>query len=148
MISSIECLTPGPVFDKIECWSSPSKVYLCEEAVAIKAYVCLFQSRQSTWNQSAFIAALRCFTAWRGKPSLTMVQTSPVPPKEIYDFLNERKTQGDISEGQCIEWRFIPERAPHSGALWDAVVKSIKFHFKRIVGNAKLTFEELTTILT
>ena len=66
-------------------------------------------------------------------------------------FFEKQKAQGDISEfcsTRCIEWRFIPERAPHFGGLWEAAVKSMKFHFKRIVGNTKLTFEELTTILT
>ena len=41
-----------------------------------------------------------------------------------------------------------PERAPHFGGLWEAAVKSMKFHLKHVVANTKFTFEEFTTILT
>ena len=78
-----------------------------------------------------------------------MELTSPV----LIGYMNsstKQKTQGEISHfcsAQCIEWKFIPERAAHFGGLWNAAVKSMKFHFKRIVSNVKLIFEELTTIL-
>lgn len=46
-----------------------------------------------------------------------------------------------------IEWHMIPAHAPHFGGLWEAGVKSTKFHLKRVLGDAKLTFEEFTTIV-
>ena len=33
------------------------------------------------------------------------------------------------------------------GGIWEAAVKSMKFHLKRVVGMQKLTFEELMTVL-
>ena len=33
------------------------------------------------------------------------------------------------------------------GGIWEAEVKSMKFHLRRFVGNTKLTFEEFCTLL-
>ncbi|EZA51184.1 hypothetical protein X777_10251 [Ooceraea biroi] len=33
------------------------------------------------------------------------------------------------------------------GGLWEAGVKSCKFHLRRVIGESLLTFEELTTVL-
>ena len=70
---------------------------------------------------------------------------------ELADFLEKQRTAGDIPDfctTQSIRWNFIPERTPHFGGLWESAVKSVKLHLKRIVGEARLTFEELTTVLT
>ena len=64
---------------------------------------------------------------------------------ELIRFLEEQKAQGAISEFCSIEWKFIPEHAPHFGDLWEA---AMKYHLKRVITDTKLTFEELTTVLT
>ncbi|GFS68825.1 integrase catalytic domain-containing protein [Trichonephila clavipes] len=37
--------------------------------------------------------------------------------------------------------------SPSFGGLWESCVKSIKYHLRRVVGNARLTHEELSTVL-
>ena len=38
-------------------------------------------------------------------------------------------------------------RPPHFGGLWEAAVKSFKVHLRRVIGEARLTYDELTTKL-
>ena len=110
----------------------------------------------SDLTSDAFIASLRRFIARRGKPTLlwsdhgTNFVGASRELKEFIDFLKQQKSQGDISQfcsSQNIQWKFIPEHAPHFGGIWEAAVKSAKVQLRRIISNVKLTFEEFTTVL-
>ena len=70
--------------------------------------------------------------------------------KDLYSYLKNSQVELAINKycsDQDIQWTHIPEHAPHFGGLWEAAVKSIKRHFRRIIGNVRLTFEELATVL-
>jgi hypothetical protein len=45
-------------------------------------------------------------------------------------------------------WHFIPWISHHFGGLWEAGVKSLKYHWKRIVSKSLLAFEEFSTLIT
>lgn len=45
------------------------------------------------------------------------------------------------------EWKFNPAGAPHFGGRWEAGVKCVKYHLKRVMGNTVLTYEEFSTVL-
>ena len=68
----------------------------------------------------------------------------------LHTLLGNAQTEHVIDKfyvDQGIEWSFVPQHAPHFGGLWEAAVKSLKLHLRRIVGDVRLTFEELATIL-
>lgn len=98
-----------------------------------------------------YLSALRRFMSRRGKPSYIYSDngTSFVGAyNELGKFLKENNSSlsGDIaSEG--INFSFIPPYAPHFGGLWEAGIKSVKYHLKRVMGNCHLTYEELYTAL-
>ncbi|XP_063833936.1 uncharacterized protein LOC135083100 [Ostrinia nubilalis] len=61
-----------------------------------------------------------------------------------------RQSHSEIADFACshdIKFKLIPPYTPHFGGLWEAGVKSCKHHLLRTVGNAHLTFEEISTVL-
>lgn len=46
-----------------------------------------------------------------------------------------------------IEWHFNTPLASHQGGLWERAVQSMKYHFRRIMAEHVLTFEEMYTVL-
>ena len=164
-----ERVTPDAVFNNVGLdYAGP--VYLKQgsirKPVIVKAYVCIFVSLStkavhieavSDLTSEAFLACLRRFISRRGKPTLlwsdhgTNFVGAKRIIKELYEFLKESQTNqaiADFCSTQGIQWDFIPEHAPHFGGLWESAVKSLKTHLCRIVGNSRLNFEELTTVLS
>ncbi|XP_050076085.1 uncharacterized protein LOC126563480 [Anopheles maculipalpis] len=131
-----------------------------------KAYVCLFVCLQtraihlelvSDLTTDAFLASLRRFTSRRGYPKSIRSDnaTNFVGAKtELHElwlmFKKECTTKKIINycADNGIDWSFIPPRSPHFGGIWEAGVKQVKHHMKRIVGDRKLSYEELYTTLT
>lgn len=67
----------------------------------------------------------------------------------LYSYIvknNETISNFFVNEG--IVWQFIPPSSPHFGGLWEAVIKPVKHHLKRIMGEHVFTFEEVYTLLT
>ncbi|GBM05049.1 hypothetical protein AVEN_60235-1 [Araneus ventricosus] len=47
-----------------------------------------------------------------------------------------------------IKWKFSPSRSPNFGGLYEAGVKSFKYHFRRVMKNTKVSIEEILTIIS
>lgn len=131
---------------------------------SLKAYLCLFicfstkavhLEAVSDLSTEAFLAAFRRFLARRGRCShiYSDAGTNFIGAKTYFtdlqrfiastsynDYLsNKLATNG-------IEWHVNPPAAPHFGGLWEAGIKSVKFHLARTIGLQILTFEELATV--
>ena len=71
--------------------------------------------------------------------------------RELGQLLTERDFQATVTEflaNEKIAWPMIPANSPHFGGLWKASVKSTKKHLRRVIGDTRLIYEELYTILT
>ena len=65
---------------------------------------------------------------------------------ELAKLLGSKDLQNKI-EREKITWKFIPPRAPNFAGLWEAGIKSVKGHIKRVIGDNHLTYEEMYTLL-
>ncbi|XP_055309622.1 uncharacterized protein LOC129573263 [Sitodiplosis mosellana] len=64
--------------------------------------------------------------------------------------LNAKSIESDIVPKLAergIQWHFNPPHSPNFGGLWEANVKSTKYHLERIIEGTRLTYEELSTVL-
>ncbi|GFU28860.1 integrase catalytic domain-containing protein [Trichonephila clavipes] len=94
----------------------------------------------SDLTSQAFIAALKRFMARRGKCAKLFSDNG----KNFVGASNEIKKLLEIVRkpdeklanylaAEVIEWKFIPARSPNFGGLWEAAIKSCKYHLKRVV---------------
>ncbi|GBM30124.1 hypothetical protein AVEN_106805-1 [Araneus ventricosus] len=106
-----------------------------------------------------FIGALKRFIARRGKPSdiysdngTNFVGANNELRKILKDLFNKESTGKieDFIASEGIVWHFNPPHiaTPHFGGLWEAGIKSLKSHLKRVVGNTVLYTEEFSTLVT
>ncbi|XP_055714311.1 uncharacterized protein LOC129808557 [Phlebotomus papatasi] len=107
----------------------------------------------SSLSTEAYIATLRRFVARRGIPAFmysdngtTFVGTDN-ELKKLLKSTQFNEDVGNFMSSMEIKWCFQPPKAPHHGGLWEAVVKSCKYHLKRVVGLTPLNFEEMSTVL-
>ena len=70
--------------------------------------------------------------------------------REIHRQPQDEESSLEVTEfctSHKITWKFILERALHFGELWEATVKSLKSHLRKVLGEARLSFEEFSTVL-
>jgi len=72
-------------------------------------------------------------------------------PNYVTFFELQVRRRKEIANGvgnKGIRWHFNPPAAPHFGGIWEAAVKSVKHHLRRVIGETTLTYEERATFLT
>ncbi|XP_053946180.1 uncharacterized protein LOC128855352 [Anastrepha ludens] len=108
----------------------------------------------SDLSTAAFLAALRRFFAHRGYSSdiysdcaTTFVGADAELKADLTSFRQQLEAAARYVPTWGVTWHFIPPGSPNFGGIWEAGIKSMKHHLKRIIGSAKLTFEEFYTLL-
>lgn len=145
----------GPVMIKpYHRRASPTKAF-------VAVFIC-FATRAvhlelvSDLSTAAFIAALRRFVSRRGVISEissdngTNFKGASNELQQLYDLLETSKHQEAVTNWAAerrIKWKFIPPRAPHFGGLWEAAVRSMKYHLVRVLGTNAASYEDMTTLL-
>ena len=66
--------------------------------------------------------------------------------KALNEFFNHPEVQSDLGHMR-VEWRFNLERAPWWGDFLEQMVASVKDCLRKTLGNARLIYEELLTVL-
>ncbi|XP_066157588.1 uncharacterized protein [Euwallacea fornicatus] len=148
----VDYMGPLNIRDKRGRGSRLSKCY-------VSVFICfatkaLHLELVSDLSSESFLLAFRRFVARRGRPSHVYSDngTNFVGANrelaELGHFLIKESSKLANSYAQeGVQWHFIPPQSPHFGGLWEAGVKSVKHHLKRVAGNANLTFEHLITLL-
>ena len=125
----------------------------------IKTYIALFTccltraihleliNELTTWS---FLNCFKRFTSRRGTPSLVVsdnAKTFKAASKffkkcgkdtGVNNFMNERK----------IDWRFNLAKTPWAGGMFERMIQSVKRCLRKVLGNSKLTQDELYSTLT
>ncbi|XP_043257967.1 uncharacterized protein LOC122400510 [Colletes gigas] len=101
----------------------------------------------------AFLAALKRFASRRGLPTFlysdngTNFRGADRELQRTFHALIADAPLKSLLATDGVTWKFIPPAAPHFGGLWEAGVKSVKYHLKRAVGAHTLSQIEFSTVL-
>lgn len=124
------------------------KCYMC--LFICLRYKCIHLEAVSDLSKDSFIMTLKRFISRRGRPAEIFCDNGRnfvAAAKELTNFLKHNEDSFiHFANQENIKFNFTPTYAPHFGGIWEAGVKSAKFHLRRVVGNCHLTFEEILTL--
>ncbi|XP_025157695.1 uncharacterized protein LOC112589293 [Harpegnathos saltator] len=123
-------------------------VFVCFSTCAVHLEVV------SDYSAPTFLAAFHRFAARQGLPVTVYSDRGTTfvgADRELRgQFEAVMALGGPVAaslSNQGTTWKFMPPSAPHFGGLWEAGVRSVKYHLRRVIGEQALTFEEFATLL-
>ncbi|XP_055846867.1 uncharacterized protein LOC129912558 [Episyrphus balteatus] len=127
-----------------KCWVS---IFVCLRTRAVHIEIV------GDLSTIAFIACFERFIARRGRcekmfsdNGTAFVGASKELNKALKVFSDKEALEHLHSKGT--EWHFMTPAAPHQEGIYEAAVKSMKCHLRRILGQKILPYEEFATLLT
>lgn len=129
---------------KRKCWIA---IFVCLKTRAVHIDIV------NDLSAIAFIACYERFIARRGRCEKLFSDNGTAfvgahgAMETAYTYWNTKETAKHL-ELKRTEWHFNAPAAPHQGGIYEAAVKSMKFHLVRVIGAKSLTYEQLITLLT
>ena len=138
----------GPLYIKTQGLITSKKVWICLFTCCVIRAVHLDIVPDLTTD--SFIRCFKRFTARRGishKMISDNGKTFKAAAKGISAVLNSSVVQG-YSANTRVQWSFNLEKAPWWGGLFERLIKSTKRCLKKTIGQARITYDELVTVVT
>lgn len=106
-------------------------------------------------TSEAFLAAYRRFTSRRGicktlqSDCGTNLKGADSELKKLFFAASDQLGElASLIANDGTEWIFNPSAAPHFGGKWEAGLKSVKHHLRRVLNDTSVTYEQFFTLLT
>ncbi|XP_062539147.1 uncharacterized protein LOC134207441 [Armigeres subalbatus] len=125
---------------------------------SLKSYVAVFACMATKASYLELVCELMaasygCFIARHGRPQHIYCDNATNfvgAGREIRNLFRSQQHRHSVSNetsSQSIQFHFIPAKSPNFGGLWEACVKSMKHHLRRVIGSANLPRDAFCTVL-
>lgn len=138
----------GPLYIKKGKATGNCKVWLCLYTCAVTRAVHL--EIVPNLNAPTFIRCFKRFTSRRGLPSRVVsdnAKTFKSSAKLIRQTFEDPVVKEHFNK-QRVERQFNLEKAPWWGGMFERMIKSAKCCLKKTIGRARLSYDELFTVVT
>ena len=136
----------GPLFIRKEN-KQMGKVYIVLYTCSVTRAVHLDLVEDMT--APVFLSSFRKFVARRRTPVLVVSDSAKafnVSAKFFRKLYSDPQVRNYFDTGH-IRWRFNLDRSPSWGGFFERLVGSVKRPLRKVLGNARLNFDELLTVL-
>ena len=136
----------GPLFVKSS--GEMCKVYFCIfSCTVVRAIHLELVSDQTPYT---FLNCFRRFCARRGTPRLIISDNSKTfkaADKILHNLLSKNEVNNFLTRKRIV-WKYNLERSPWWGGHFERMIETVKRCLRKVLGNARLSQDELSTILT
>jgi hypothetical protein len=136
----------GPLY--IKTTTGTEKVWICLYTCCTTRAIHL--DLVQDLSAQSFIWCFKRFTARRGLPRRMVSDNGKTfkSAAKIFKRIIRHEEVKQYLMGERIEWTFNLERAPWWGGLFERLIQSTKRCLRKMISTAKLSYEEMLTILT
>ena len=139
-------------------FAGPFYVRHSKEVISDKVYLCLYTCASSRavyldlstyLTAEAFIRSFKRFGARRGFPQRVISDNAnnfKSANQQLSALFELPSVQRYLAEKR-VRWQFNLYRASWYGGIFERLIKSVKTFLKKVIGRARLTYDELLTVI-